>query len=185
MNYDPLPGTHIESAIKHAYKLATSSGQRQQFVFNDSSIVVLPEITLEENVSRAKTALGITDEPFHPQTAKDALARWDKGESVFSIEMGGLGPSYEQAIQILIFELIRDNAEKPLPEPKSADAETWGDATVSRIDEDCGGFSGAQVGAARSVAYRAIRDGWEKMLESAPQDRRIQVSKSFPSLTTK
>ncbi len=36
------------------------------------------------------------------ETAKDALAAWDRGEIVHSVEMGGIGPGYEQAIQILV-----------------------------------------------------------------------------------
>lgn len=34
-----------------------------------------------------------------PETCEEALARWDAGETVFTAEMGGLGPGYEQAIQ--------------------------------------------------------------------------------------
>ena len=66
------------------------------------------------------------------------------------------------------------------PEPKGNTFGDWGDSTVTRIDKAMGGFSGAQVGAAKSLAYRAIHDGWAKMLESAPHDRHIQVSKHFP-----
>jgi len=115
----------------------------------------------------------------HPETAIDALQRWDAGETVFTVEMGGLGPSYEQAIQVLVFELLRDLAQKPLPKKPKPD---WGNSTVTRIDKKMGGYSGAMVGAAKSLAYRAIRDGWKKMLESAPQDRLIQVRRDFPTL---
>lgn len=120
-----------------------------------------------------------TSIPFpHPETAADALALWDKGKTVFTIEMGGLGPGYEQCIQLLAFEMIRDNKDKPLPEPDKAD--NWGNETVYRCNDQVGGFSGAQVGCARTIAYRAIRDGWAKMLESAPHDRHIQVSRFWP-----
>lgn len=112
-------------------------------------------------------------------TAKDALAAWDANEIVSTIEMGGLGPGYEQAIQLLVFELIRDLADKPLPQTKD-EQYSWGDPTVHRCDHLAGGFSGAQVGAAKQVAYRAIRDGWAKMLESIPQDRKICVSRYWP-----
>lgn len=30
----------------------------------------------------------------------DLLKRWDAGDPIWSIEMGGLGPSHEQCIQI-------------------------------------------------------------------------------------
>jgi hypothetical protein len=120
------------------------------------------------------------------QSAKDALAGWDKGDIVWSITMGGLGPGYEQAIQLLIFELIRDLADLPLPAKGDRAAwSTWGDATVSRIDTGDNpalGFSGAQVGAAKSVAARALTVGWAKMLHEVPAERHTQVSRSWPHL---
>lgn len=116
---------------------------------------------------------------LYPKTALDALQRWDAGDTVFTIEMGGLGPGYEQAIQLLVFELIRDLHSKPMPTTKE-DQFTWGNETVHRCDHLAGGFSGAQVGAAKQIAYRAIRDGWAKMIHGAPQDRHIQVSRHWP-----
>lgn len=119
------------------------------------------------------------------------LNKWDAGEAVWSVEMGGLGPSYEQAIQVLIIELIRDNLGKPLPVEKPTPKELergvlpwteWGNPTVHRINEVCRGFSGAQVGAAKSVAFRILRDGWEKAIKSAPEERRIQIDNWFPKV---
>ena len=52
---------------------------------------------------------------IHPLNVKEALKWWDEGKSVFSIEMGGLGPGYEQCIHICVFELIREFANKKLP----------------------------------------------------------------------
>jgi hypothetical protein len=115
----------------------------------------------------------------YPITAKDALKQWDSGKSLFTVEMGGLGPSYEQAIQVLVFELIRDQLGKPLPKPGNT---SWGDDTVSRIDKRMGGYNGAMVGGAKNLAFRALRDGWSDMLSSAPPDRLIQVQKNFPTL---
>jgi hypothetical protein len=126
------------------------------------------------------------DNPLMPLTAKDALARWDSGQTVFTIELGGLGPGYEQCIHILVFELIRDFDLETLPQFKDPKNPTvaeqalwnsWGDATVSRCDL---GFSGAQVGVAKSFAYQAIRDGWRRTVESVRKDRHIQVSRHFP-----
>jgi hypothetical protein len=113
-------------------------------------------------------------------TIADVLAAWDAGESIFSIEMGGLGPGYEQAIQVLIIELLRDHGAEPLPRD---DDSAWGDDTARRISEACLGFSGAQVGAAKTVAYRIIRDGYHATLESMrahDSDRLIQISKAWP-----
>lgn len=117
-------------------------------------------------------------------TVDDALACWDKGESIWSVEMGGLGPGYEQAIQVLIVELLRDQKEKPLPADGDRDAWwKWGDETVSRLDTSCGGFSGAQVGVAKHVAARMLRMGYGAALVDAKQqipDRIIQISRAFP-----
>lgn len=120
------------------------------------------------------------------EDAREQLRRWDLGDSIWSVEMGGLGPGYEQAIQILAIEIVRDNIDKPLPEGEFGD---WGDATVSRIDQfdektgtyGCGGFSGAQVGAAKNLAYHWLRDGPKKVHEDPMlKDRLIQVSKFWP-----
>lgn len=112
------------------------------------------------------------------ETVQEWLARWDNGETVWTIEMGGLGPGYEQAIQLLFVELVRDNQGKPIPTTEAFPK--WGNATVSRIDKTCGGFSGAQVWAAKQIAYRMLRDGPKKFKASIPEDRQIQVSKFFP-----
>jgi hypothetical protein len=121
-----------------------------------------------------------------PVTAKDALAKWDSGRTVFTIELGGLGPGYEQCIHILVFELIRDYSEGDLPTFGDLENPTpteqkrwsdWGDAAVSRCALR---FSGAQVSVAKGLAYRALRDGWRKTIDSAPKDRHIQVSREFP-----
>lgn len=122
---------------------------------------------------------------LHPETAKEALDRWDKGEILFTVEMGGLGPSYEQVIQVLVFEMIRDNLTVVLP-PESSDefeafSASFGDTAVNRTNDKMG-YSGAQADAAKTIAYRALRDGWRAMLESAPEDRLIQISKTFPTI---
>ncbi len=84
--------------------------------------------------------------------AKEQLRRWDAGESIWSIELGGLGPGYEQAIQVLAIEIVRDYLDKPLPDKEAWS--TWADDTVHRVNKHCGGFSGAQVDAAKKLAYK-------------------------------
>jgi hypothetical protein len=108
--------------------------------------------------------------------AREQLRRWDAGEGIWSIEMGGLGPGYEQCIQLLAIEITRDQIDKPLP---TGTFDTWGDEAVHRLAHN--GFSGAQVGAAKNLAYRWIKEGPAKCLESCPdKDRHIQVSKDWP-----
>ena len=126
-------------------------------------------------------------------TARDVVEAWDKGESVWSIELGGLGPGYEQAIQVLIIELLRDNLDKDFPADDDEAGWTawdaanrkWGDDTVHRIDKTCGGFSGAQVGQAKSFALHLLRKGYGPAMMAIKKkkefdDRQIQVSKRWP-----
>lgn len=117
-------------------------------------------------------------------TVADVLKAWDAGESIWTVERGGLGPGYEQAIQVLFVEMLRDLTGKPLPDPKSPEASTWGDDTVHRLNHF--GFSGAQVGMARDLAWRVIRDGYHVTLESAKRqlgnDCLILVGKNFPAV---
>ena len=122
---------------------------------------------------------------YDGKTVDDALAAWDAGDIIFTVEMGGLGPGYEQAIQVLVMELLRDMRGKPLPTTND-EAWKWGDPVVNRLDA-LHGFSGAQVGAAKSLAIRMLRDGYAQTLDSAKSHdpaRLIQVSGKFPSLAT-
>ncbi len=144
-----------------------------------------------------------------PETAKEALALWDDGQIVWTIEMGGLGPGYEQCIQITVFEIVRDCLAglpntAPLPDPslltKDPDSagtgsrrtgsaaeksrkiwDAWARPTLDRVNVDLL-LSGAQVGAAKSLALTYLRDGWAKTVDSFPDDRRIQVRKEWPHL---
>lgn len=116
-----------------------------------------------------------------PETVEEALKIWDSGETVFSVEMGGLGPGYEMAIQGLAFELMR--ALKDFTE--WGNKEAWEeidhklDEVVSRCDkEPWGGFSGAQVGGAKNIAACVCRHGYRTALRKPEvKERLIQVSK--------
>lgn len=121
-----------------------------------------------------------------PKSAADAVAAWDRGETLWTIEMGGLGPGYEQAIQTATIEILRDHANDSAPTKENYGA--WGNDSISRIDERLGGLTGAMVGAAKHLAFRAIRDGWANRNDKARkqfenekcEDRMIQVSRSWP-----
>ena len=112
-------------------------------------------------------------------TAADALAAWDAGEQVWTVAMGGLGPGYEQAIQLLMFEIVRDELGKPVPTPETP-MNSWADATVARVDPWPGcGFSGAQIEAAKWLAYRFLRDG-PRATVNKDRARGILVSRTWP-----
>lgn len=120
-----------------------------------------------------------------PATCAEALRRWDAGESVFSVEMGGLGPGYEQCIQIVAFEALRELLAQPAPPPwEDKDAmkafHDGIDKTLMERTKDMG-LSGAQYGAGLSMAYRCFRIGYGHALAEVP-DRHIQVSNNWPKL---
>jgi hypothetical protein len=132
-------------------------------------------------------------------SAKEWLSRWDDKKSVWSIERGGFGPGYEQALQIAAVEWVRvlinelgDNTSDRSDHEeltnvirgiyKSKDEEMM--KTLSNL-----GLSGAQDGAAKQLAYMIyiktpvrmfseIRD----MAESDKKPRMIQISNYFPTL---
>ncbi|HET8636014.1 MAG TPA: hypothetical protein VFL96_04110 [Acidobacteriaceae bacterium] len=121
-------------------------------------------------------------------TSEQAIAAWDAGDPVWTVEMGGIGPGYEQAIQIMGFEFLRWMLSAP---PKDGWDNLEGDAwreyrdaceaacsdTVKQI-----GPSGAQFGAAMNLASVFAKQGYAKGLTMVDADRHILVSKSFPAL---
>lgn len=113
-----------------------------------------------------------------PLTVDDALAKWDAGEVVFSVSMGGLGPGYEMAIQGLAFELMREF--RKIVNWESKDYITpISNPIIERCDKlPWGGFSGAQVGAAINLAAIVCRRGYRAALrDPVVHDRLIQVCK--------
>lgn len=114
---------------------------------------------------------------FYGADAAEWLRRWDAGQSVWSIEMGGLGPGYEQCIHVTCAEILRYWL-------------THGDIgyeeTMKHIDQDetvrkLRGISGAQAGAAYNLAGHLYKHGPAKvMADEAVKDRHIQVSRHFP-----
>ena len=122
--------------------------------------------------------------------AKDWLARWDKGRSVWSIEMGGLGPGYEQCIQITCAEVLRWLLDSNCSMEDWEGDENKRKADMDKIDEALFantkinqlGLSGAQHGAAVSLACMLYKRGpIEVMTDDRVKDRHIQVSSGFPS----
>lgn len=123
-------------------------------------------------------------------TAEEWLARWNEGKTVWSVSMGGLGPGYEQCIQIVAATILAHLVEvKPDMPRAQADADYWKevsagiDAAVKPVDEKLGGITGAQFGAAQNLALYLYRQGPVAALSDPEiKDRLIQVSKNFPSV---
>jgi len=118
----------------------------------------------------------------------DWLKRWDEGRTVWSIEMGGLGPGYEQAIQITVAEILRFMLAEKYDFKKWNDQDTWKrDREEIRkagfknpIIEQLG-LSGAQWGAAVNVASSLYMRGPRAVMsDERTKDRQIQVQRTFP-----
>lgn len=136
-------------------------------------------------------------QPDQINSCQELLVAWDNGESVFTVEMGGLGPGYEQAIHIVAFETLRymlgNSPDWQQVEADQAEDKQWPDRYWDRYRDELDkvlfadgspckglGLSGAQVSAATNIACMYLRQGYQDGLASAPEDRRIQVSKNFP-----
>lgn len=117
-----------------------------------------------------------------PETVEDALAAWDAGELVSTVDMGGIGPGYEQCIQIMAFEIMRR-----LDGMDYEDTDAINKAAEEAIKTVSGKLrpSGAQAGAAKNLAYIVCKKGYRTALkEDAVKDRRILVQKDFPALAS-
>lgn len=122
--------------------------------------------------------------------AADWLKRWDAGSTCWSISMSGFGPSYEQAIQIAMTEILRHLLERQY------DLTRWGDLEAKGCDvkeiEAAGsanarisalGLSGAQWGAAMNLAFQLYRHGpRDVMADERVKYRHIQVQRTFPAM---
>lgn len=136
---------------------------------------------------------------LYPATCEELLEKWDRGEVVHTIEMGGMGPGYEQALQITAFEMLRymltnpidwEEVEKDKADERPYELRYWKkyrdemDKTLFAEGSPVKdlGLSGAQYGAASSLASALARRGpGSVMAEPQVADRHIMVSNKFPA----
>jgi hypothetical protein len=132
-----------------------------------------------------------------PQSVDEALAAWDRGDEVETVEMGGMGAGYETAIQCVVFELLRgiradDELKRAITDtPKG---QTFPPEVLEKLDAltleadakdpetgryKLGGLSGAQAGAAQNLAIILTTKGFQGAREQVP-DRLIFVRKQDP-----
>lgn len=124
--------------------------------------------------------------PHEIETVSELLDAWDAGGTVFTIELGGLGPGYEQAIQIAAIEIsrkLRHYLPTGTKEDRNQDIDKIVNEVIHRIE--IGGMSGAQVGAAKWLAWQWCHNGGPKALcdrakKQGKDDQVIQVSRDFP-----
>jgi hypothetical protein len=129
------------------------------------------------------------DKKLYGANVQELLERWDAGRSIWSLEMGGLGPGYEQALQVAAVEFAREGHDVPLEGDREEFYKGGWDEVCSRAmdkhDEALGGLSGAMYGAAKWLAWQWVHGGGpaELMARAKTQghdSRAIQVSKTFP-----
>jgi len=112
-----------------------------------------------------------------PKSPRDAVEKWDRGMPVWTVELGGLGPGYEQSIQISVIEILREF----LDDTNIDNYEKRADVVLHRIDDDVLGLSGAQAAMAKRLARKFLIDGWKAVHDELKEDKRwIQVSKHWP-----
>lgn len=123
---------------------------------------------------------------MYGEDAADWLKRWDAGRTVWTIEMGGLGPGYEQCIHITCAEILRQLIARQIdfesPEDllkaqwEAIEKDLFEVPAVSSL-----GLSGAQYGAARNLASIIYRKGPRSVMnDERVKDRHIQVQRTFP-----
>ncbi len=125
---------------------------------------------------------------LYPLTAAEWLARWDAGELVHTIEMGGLGPGYEQCIHVTAAEILRYWLAEKVDHTTWSEQEKWDETRKATSKAVCAipaiddlGLSGAQWGAAVSIASALyMRGPCEVMADPAVKSRHIMVSNKFP-----
>lgn len=118
--------------------------------------------------------------------AAEWLARWDRGDGIWTLEMGGLSAGYDQSINIMAAEMVRALLDL---KPELVTGEAITAELKAAIDTAIGsapsvlGLSGAQYHGALSVALGIYHLGPIQFVSQAPSDRRVQASKRWPSLT--
>lgn len=110
---------------------------------------------------------------FDADTPAELVAAWDAGLLVPTIEMGGLGPGYEQALQIAFLELLRLGKEGFAQ--AAARDRVLGDAKLA--------LSGAQASAATHLARTVLTLGSMRATRGQLNERGrwIMVSKAWPT----
>lgn len=117
------------------------------------------------------------------QSTIEAIARWRSGDIVWSFDVGGIGPGYEQAIQVLIFETAssylsnRDSIGYPNGDSYPPEFDEAFEKAVSGLGS--WGISGQQAAAAKSVAFKFLYNGYEETMQMVPDERKIIVSNTM------
>ena len=116
------------------------------------------------------------------ETPQELLGRWDAGDTIASIQMSTIGPSYEQVIQIIAFEMLRSLVGRQPADDEWGKVPDWIEKDTTGVTEKLGP-SGAQIGEARTLANAFYTQGHRNTFDEAPVERQIKVCKDFPQLS--
>lgn len=104
---------------------------------------------------------------------------WQAGQIVASIELGGIGPAYEQAIQNFLFKILSYLVEFKISPSSLSDRKNYS-KTYNEICEKLSSeedLSGAMFFAAKNLAYQFYVKSYRVVMAECPNDRIIQVTK--------
>jgi hypothetical protein len=120
---------------------------------------------------------------------REMLTLWDSGSTVWTIKRGGLGPGYEQSLQVCMIEICRASLKMPRlgKETKTAYWKRFGRMSDRIAHETCRDLTGAQFGAAKDLAFRFVVSGIKRTIASYKKQRpddfensHIMISKHWP-----
>lgn len=130
---------------------------------------------IAQYLAKKKNDLLVTHKMKETMTLKQAVKQYDSGSPIWSIEMGGLGPGYEQGIQLSCFEIIK-KLKFIAPKGNQATINKRLDDALSIVDKRHNiGHSGASAGASMWLAYKFMKTGYAETINTAPKNRLIQV----------
>lgn len=139
-----------------------------------------------QEILAAEATTKKTQTMYH-ETITELLAAWDRGETIWTIEMGGYNLEHEHAIQVSAIEFARAGQTYKPTGNLNVDAKAWDmicTETLHRINKIVGGLSGAGYCAASWLAWQWCHKGGPKKLiervEKEGLDRIIQISNPRP-----
>ena len=119
------------------------------------------------------------EEFLFAETPQDLLSRWDAGDSVGRVRMSTIGPSYEQIIQILAFEILRSLIAHQPAGDEWDKAPDWVKKDTEAVTENLDA-SGAQFAKAHTLATAFYMEGHKGALDEASAGQHIKVCRKFP-----
>lgn len=123
-----------------------------------------------------------SESPFNPETWQQALSLWDEGSPVTTIEMGGIGPGYEQSIHIGVFELMRQTGKSLESGEVLEDLDGYLHKNLMEVLSGWNlGLTGSQASAIQHLAHAYVTKGYRSTIESFPTERRIIISTWWPT----